>query len=339
MLAPPLLANPPSMRRPNLTRRHLYRAAGSLGALLLALHASPSVAAQGDTNPGADTPSLRRELAGHNFIPSKFTLDPFVSTYAGSETGFGYGWAAGRTFDINGHPISTSNYEVGAFAQLLDFQYGFVDWWAVRLSVRIVAYSGINSSGLAGIGTNLETNPTLGTTMSFKVGQRLRLGGSLDFGFGPAVFFNIVQAVVDSIRNGDLTTPVNRLSQFTLKPAFVGAWAIEKSLGMTFSLSYQYTHASSENAAIQANLLAASATFDFDMNVVPIGLIGGFTTQFSVAQSKFLSFRYNFGIFYTAVKPLNVGFEIVYNRAPVIGNTEIFLSSLIGLLVIQYNFN
>jgi hypothetical protein len=322
-----------------------HRAVGFLGslALPLVLLSSPSVAAEDDTHSAATGPPLRRELDGHNFIASRFAQDPFVSTYVGSETGFGYGKAPGRNFDLNGNAISTADYEVGAFAQYLDYQYGFTDWWAVRFSVRIFTYMGINGPGVAGIGSSLAVNPTLGTTVSFKVGEKLRLGGALDLEFGPSVFFNLIQAVRDSIREGEVTTPVNSFTEFRLKPAFVGAWAIDRALGLTFSLAYEYSAHSSTSAVTQTvNLLTANAMLDFDMkelNWVPIGLIAGFTTQFGVANAKFLSFRYNFGIFYTAVKPLNVGFEIVYNRAPVVANTQIFLSSLIGLLVIQYNFN
>jgi hypothetical protein len=321
------------------------RATGFLGglALPLLLLSSPSSAAEGDTPAAVPATELRRELAGHNFIASRFILDPFVSTHVGAETGFGYGSAPGHTFDINGNPVTTANYQVGAFAQYLDYQYGFTDWWAVRASVRILVYSGINGSGLAGIGSTLAVNPTLGTTVSFKVGENLRLGGTLELALGPSVFFNLVEAVTDSIHNGEVTAPVNSFSQFSLRPAFVGAWAIHRALGLTFSLGYQYTSASSTTALTQdVNLLEGDAMLDFDMkelNWVPIGLVAGFTTQFGAAKAKFLSFRYNFGIFYTAVKPLNVGFEIVYNRAPIVANTRVFLSSVIGCLVLEYNFN
>jgi hypothetical protein len=310
-----------------------------LAVCLLPVAAS---AAESELLPPAPVPELRRELAGHNFIPSKYSLDPFVSTYAAAETGFGYGSAPGRTFDINGKPIGTADYKAGAFAQYVEFQYGFVDWWAVRAQVKILVYTGLNASGLAGIGTNVVANPSFGTTVSFKVGDRVRLGGSLDVSFGPAVFFNIVQAVKESIANGDITTPVNSYGQFTLSPAFVGSWAISKPLGVTFSATYQYTHASDDTVTTTASLLSGNILFDFDMgelNWVPIGLIGGFSTSFAVSDTKFLSFRYQFGIFYTGVRPLNVGFEVVYNRAPVVGNSSVFLSSLVGLLVLQYNFN
>jgi hypothetical protein len=235
-----------------------------------------------------------------------------------------------------------STYEVSAFAQYLAYQYGFLDCWAMRLSLRAVVYTGTNATGFAGVGATLAVNPSLGTTVSFKVSDRLRLGGRLELGFGPAVFLNLVESVVDSIENGQITAPVNSFSQFTVNPIFVGAWAIHPSLGMTFSLGYQHTHASNDNYSTGRDLVQGNVTLDFDMNALkwaPIGLLAGFGTQLSLTEPKFLSFRYNLGIFYTAVRPLNVGLEIVFNRAPVIGNTQIFLSSLIGLLEIQYNFN
>jgi hypothetical protein len=322
--------------------------AGRLAALLFGLCALPlSALAQSEPPPTADAPELRRELAGHNFIPSKFTLDPFVSTYVSSETGFGYGSAPGRTYDLCGNvvcpgPGAFASFKVGAFAQLLDYQYGFVDWWAVRVGTKVLVYSGVNDSGVVGVGTNANATFSAGTTMSFKVGDRLRLGGSFDFSIGPAVFFNIVQGVVDSIQEGQIVSPVNSFTQYKLNPAFVGAWAISRPLGVTFSLGYTFTHGSDSVIGASANLLATNVLFDFDMNElgwVPIGLLGGFATSFAVSNTKFLEFRYQFGVMYTAVKPLNVGLELLYDRAPVVGNTNIFLSSLIGLIVIQYNFN
>jgi len=294
-----------------------------------------------DTGASPDAPTLRRELAGHNFIPSKFSLDPFVSTYVSTETGFGYGTAPGHTYDINGNPIGFADYQVGAFAQLLNYQYGFIDWLAVRVSAKIIVYSGVNGSGAAGVGTNAVANAGLGTTVSFKVGDRVRLGGSLDVTFGPSVFFNVVQAVKDSIQNGDITSPINSSSSFTINPAFVGAVAISKVIGVTFSLGYQHTTASSDTYSAAANLIAGNGVFDFDFSSlgVPIGFLAGFQTEFSADSTSFLQFRYQTGIFYTGVKAVNVGLEIVYLRAPVVGATDVFLSSVQGLIVLQYNFN
>jgi len=325
--------------RGNRNRRRAARAV----AALLALGLSSSARADGDAPPSsADAVPLRRELAGHLFIPSRFAVDPFVSTYVGSETGVGIGTAAGHTFDLNGNPVSTADYQVGAFAQYLDFQYGFLDWWAVRASVRIFVYTGMNTSGLVGVGTSIQANPTLGTTISFKIGQNLRLGGTVDVAFGPAVFFNIVEAVKDSISSGQITAPLNSFSQFTVKPAVVGAWAISEAFGLTYSLAYQYTGASASYSSIHSNLLAANILVDFDMYSLkwaPIGLFAGFTTNFSVADTKFLQYQYQFGIFYTGVRPLDVGLEILYNRAPIVANTNVFLSSVSALITIQYNFN
>jgi hypothetical protein len=311
-----------------------------LGCLVpFAAGADPADSA--DASPAADAPTLRRELAGHNFIPSKFSLDPFVSTYVSSETGFGYGTAPGHTFDINGNPTGLADYQAGAFAQVLNYQYGFFDWLAVRADAKIIVYSGLNGSGAASIGTNAVANVGLGTTVSFQVGDRVRLGGSLDVGFGPSVFFNVVQAVKDSIQNGEIIGPINSTSSFTFNPAFVGAVTISKVVGFTFSAGYSHTTATSDNASASANLIVGNGIFDFDFASlgVPIGLLAGFQTEFSADSTAFLQFRYQTGIFYTAVKPLNVGMEIVYLRAPVVGATDIFLSSVQALIVLQYNFN
>jgi hypothetical protein len=316
---------------------------GTVAAALVGL-AVPGVA-RADAEavaPGTGAEPLRRELAGHLFLPSRFSPDPFVSTYVASETGVGEGTSKGHTFDINGNPVATAEYDVAAFAQYLDFQYGFLDWWAVRASVRVVVYSGTNNAGIVAVGASIQANPSLGTTVSFKIGDRLRLGGSLDVAFGPAVFFNILEAVKASQGSNEITAPVNSFSQFTLKPAVVGAWAISEAFGLTYSLNYQYTHASATYAAIHANLLELSALVDFDMYSLrwaPIGLYAGFLTNFSVTDTKFLRYQYQFGIFYTGVRPLEVGLEILYLRSPIIGNTDIFVSSVSALIAIQYNFN
>ena len=210
------------------------------------------------------------------------------------------------------------------------------------MGAEVVVYSGTNSSGIVGVGTNANATFSAGTTMSFKVGENLRLGGSLDFKMGPAIFLNIVQGVLDSIKSGEIVAPVNSFTQVTLNPAFVGAWSISRLVGLTFNLSYQYTHGSSEELGSTANLMGTNILFDFDLNsvnVAPIGFTAGFATNFSVDSTKFLEFRYQAGIMYTGVRALDTGVEVVYNRAPVVGNTNIFLSSVIALIVVQYNFN
>ena len=325
--------------RGNRNREGTAAAAVTLLALALC---SPARADEDAASSSTETVSLRRELAGHLFMPSRYSLDPFVSTYVASETGVGTGTAKGHTYDINGNPVSVSDYSAAAFAQYLDYQYGFLDWWAVRASVRVLVYTGTNTSGIVGIGTSIQANPTLATTVSFKIGDRLRLGGTVELSFGPAVFFNIVEAVKNSISSGEITTPVNSFSQLTLKPAVVGAWAISEAFGLTYSFAYQYTNSSASYAAVHNNLLALNVLVDFDMyslKWVPIGLFAGFNTAFSVGDTKFLQYQYQFGIFYTGVRPLDVGLEILYLRSPIVGNTEIFLSSLSALITIQYNFN
>ncbi len=74
--------------------------------LLLLVGLVPFAAlADSEDNANRNAPELRRELDGHNFLPSGFIIDPFVSTYVSSETGFGYGTASGHTFDITGNPV------------------------------------------------------------------------------------------------------------------------------------------------------------------------------------------------------------------------------------------
>lgn len=321
-------------------RKRCMRLSVVLGAVLC----MPSLVAEAQAVDAGtpDAPELRRELDGHIFIPSRYSPDPFVQTSIASETGFGYGWAKGKTYDINGNPVATADYQVGAFAQFLEYQYGFIPWWAVRVGATIVAYSGVNSVAAAGIGTSAVTSVNLGTTFSWKVGDNLRFGGSVDVTFGPAVILNVVQAVVDSIKNGEITSPVNSYSKLLIQPQFVGAWAIAKPFGLTFSLGYVLAHASSADVTLKSNLISATTLFDFDMSRldwVPIGLIAGLQTQFSVSDTQFLQWRYQFGIFYTGVKQLNVGVEFLYQRAPIVGAGQVFLSSLQMLIDLQYNFN
>jgi len=316
-------------------------------ALLPLLGLWPAMGWADSDNPkAAEPPELRRQLDGHVFIFTENQLDPFVSTYVLSQTGFGYGTAAGYTYDVAGKPVTLANYQVGGFAQQLAFQYGFLDWWAVRINTVLTVYSGINGSGAAAVGTNALATVGLGTTLSWKVGDSLRLGGSLDFQFGPSVFFNILKAVQDSIESGDISTPVISAGSYSLVPAFVGAWAIEPWVGFTFAVSYKYSNATTSNSVNgvtnSVSLLNLGGVFDFDLDPacrVPIGFLAGLQTTFSANKTRFTQFRWQGGIFYTGVKPLTVGLEIDYNRAPVVGATQTFLSSLLGLIVLQYNFN
>jgi hypothetical protein len=210
------------------------------------------------------------------------------------------------------------------------------------VGANVIAYTGINSVGIAGVGTSAAPTVSLGTTLSWKVGDNLRFGGSVDVTWGPAFLLNVVQSVVDSIHAGEIVSPVDSYKKFNFNPAFVGAWAISRPFGLTFSLGYIYASGGTSSSSLASNLLQLTTLLDFDLSrldLVPIGFIGGFQSQFAVADTKFLQWRYQFGIFYTGVKQFNVGVEFLYQRAPIVGGTTVFLSSLQMLIDLQYNFN
>jgi len=133
---------------------------------------------------------VRRQLGEHVFIPRIEVFDPFTTSDLASTTGFAYGTAGGPTFNLQGQPVNLADYQIVAYSQSFTGQWGIADWWALRVLVNGLLYTGANGSALAGIGVNGVVRGGAGTTFSWHVAPTFRLGLLVDVAFGPSIGIN-----------------------------------------------------------------------------------------------------------------------------------------------------
>ena len=283
----------------------------------------------------------RRKLGEHVFIPREAVNDPFTTSFVGSETSLGYGTAHGPSFDLNGNTINLSDYKLAAYSQVFTGQWGISDWWALRLKVNGLVYSGVNGSAAAGVGLNGVARYGAGTTFSFRPAPTVRLGFLFDASFGPSIGLNILQAIIRSLQAGSVVTPVQSTSNTTLSPALSVAWAIARGLGLLGNVGYTHSSISADAANVGADVLGFSAGLDLDLRElgsIPMGFALSYAAGYSVGDTRFRNYRLAGGIFYTGRTELTLGLEFGFNRAP-LGAHDVFVSSLLGLIVLRYNFD
>ena len=256
-----------------------------------------------------------RELDGHVFIPSQLVPHPFTSSYVEGVAGYGYANASAPAYNLQGNQTGTRTYDVGEMEQRFDLQVLLLPFWALRAGIGAQIYTGATGESLLGVGTNFATAGSFGTTLSFPLGDRARIGGVLDFEIGPSYNLNIVTALVGSAqaREANLSNLVSTTTTSTIIPGFVGALAIHKSLGAAIALRYSHAIPSTEGFTEPDDDLLFGATLDFDLKAIspaPIGFVGAYQLSVPIGGlQNFTSNALNLGIYYTGRVNLVVGPE------------------------------
>ena len=112
-----------------------------------------------------------------------------------SSSGFATGSATGPTFDLDGKPVNVEDYKMVFYTQVFTGQWGIADFWAIRLSLLGSIYSGTNTPAVVGVGVNGLVRGSVGTTFSFRIADRLRLGALVDVVWGPSVAISILDTI------------------------------------------------------------------------------------------------------------------------------------------------
>ena len=287
-----------------------------------------------------DAPA-RRRLGPHLFIPRESVSDPFTTSYVSSSTGVGYGYATGPTFDVNGSTVNLADYKIISYSQLFTGQWGIAEFWAIRLQVVGALYSGANASAAAGIGVNGVARGSAGTTFSFQIADKLRLGALIDVGFGPSVGIDVLEAIRESVAEGSVQTPVTSTSSTTVTPQVSLAWAIARGFGALFNVSYVHATVEANTTGADVNAFYLEAAFDMDLRElgsIPLGIAANVSSGYSTDRSRFRRYVYGLGFFYTGRKGLTLGLDLSYRRAP-LGTKDIFTTSVAGIISLRYSFD
>ena len=284
---------------------------------------------------------VRRQLGEHVFIPRIEVFNPFTTSDLASTTGFAYGTAGGPTFNLQGQPVNLADYQIVAYSQSFTGQWGIADWWALRVLVNGLLYTGANGSALAGIGVNGVVRGGAGTTFSWHVAPTFRLGLLVDVAFGPSIGINILNSIRQSLANNSVQTPVQSTSSTVITPTLSAAWSFARGWGLLLNGTYSHSTVTANEDSVGVDQLQIQGAIDVDLKElgsIPLGIGLNASAAYSVGDQEFRRYVYGVGLFYTGRKELTLGLELTLRRAP-LGTHDVFVKSYYALISLRYNFN
>jgi len=210
----------------------------------LARAEAPPSAPEEPAAPSPNTPSKanRRSIAGHEFLPSALVNAPLaVSSFAMDER-LSYGSATGAQYDLAGNPTGeTHTYSFGGIVTGVRFQTAIGESFAVRGGLLVSLFSGTDTLSALVVGTTVQPGVTLGAEWSRPLGERWRIGVSLDYDNSPQLNLLIMAAIRAAIDNGGLVDGEGAFQQnnvVTWTPAFSAAWVPHRALGLVGRIGY-----------------------------------------------------------------------------------------------------
>jgi hypothetical protein len=257
-----------------------------------------------------------RMLDDHLFIPSALVRDPFTATYFQSTIGFGYATATGPAFEVAGNVIGGGDYKFATTLQGFEIQLKLYDWWAIRIASQGVLFTAIDSTSAINAGVSARIQPAGGTTVSFPLCPRVRLGGTFDFGYAPDINANIITGVVNSVMARNISLR-HLLTDTRLTVYQVGASAaaeLHRAVGVVATAAYLHIGSDTDGVTDSVDTVSAGVAFDFDLRPLtpmPIGFVVAYKlNEATTRDSGQASQSIEGGIFYTGVGHLALGFDL-----------------------------
>ena len=278
-----------------------------------------------------------RVLNGHLFLPSEVVGDPFITTYLGEGTAFGYATISANQVDNQGNVVGKTQFRLGSLGQGFNFQLGIQDSWAIRLAASGMVLSGINAESALTFGATIGYSLSTGATYSFLLGG-VRLAGALDLEYSPHYTVSPLVALVNALVNNTIDTSTLFTSQDTirLRPALLAAMGLGPALGLRAVVDYVHESVSGTQASSNGAIgLGAALDFDFHaLTPVPLGLLAGY--KLSMPTAGVVGHQLSFGLFYTGRSNLGLGLETVMQLPAAPAGTSDFLILLVGINLRYY---
>jgi hypothetical protein len=323
-------------------------------ASLLLLLGTSSISAAGEPNTTAeagdhraDEKHWRRELNGHFFVPSLTVPDPFVPTLFSLSTGAGHAWVDGPSFDPRGNPVGGESYRAAALAESMTFQAAILSWWALRLASGGGLYGGVNARSALVLGAIIPLDVTPGTTVSWKIGRFVRLGGTFDFQYQYRTVIDPLAAVRTSLASSQVDTSQvhQRVNSYSVIPGATVAAALHPAVGLVGSVQYLWNGRDdgTSTQSVSYIVIGVSAQLDLKPLVsrVPLGVLGAYRAQIPFESSERLIQSVEGALFYTGRKDLALGLDLQgqwFDLRP--GSPfPLSASALIAALTVRYYWN
>jgi hypothetical protein len=253
---------------------------------------------------------LDRRLKGHDFLPSDFVTDPFVTTHFDSSTGFG--WVRAKASG----PGGSLQADLAEIVQRIELQAGVV-------RVRGVPWLGLRfiAAGHAATGLDANAFQILPTTLGYEFGGGLavrlwgndwvQLGIKTDVTWAKDWALTPLRAIENSVNAGTITLDglLTATSELRFLPSFQVAFSPHRVFGLWTSLQYGFAHpAAGDDSHLLRFGLAAGLDFD-RVSPVPLGLLFTYTLDQTLPDDGRIHYVGG-GLFYTGRRDLALGLEV-----------------------------
>jgi hypothetical protein len=295
----------------------------------------------------ADEKHWRRELNGHFFMPSLTVADPFVPTFFSLSTGAGHAWVDGPSFDALGNPVGNESYRAAALAEGMTFQAAILSWWALRLGTAGGLYGGANARSALVLGATTFLDIIPGTTVSWKIGRFIRLGGTFDFRYQYSTVIDPLAAVRTSLASSQVdTTQVHqRVSNYWVLPGATVAAALHPAIGLLASVQYLWNGRDDGTSTQSVSYIAIGVSAQLDLKPlvsrVPVGVLGAYRAQIPFESKERLIQTVEGAVFYTGHKDLALGLNLQGQWFDLRPGSVVPLSTaaLIAAVTVRYYWN
>jgi hypothetical protein len=278
-----------------------------------------------EANAPAAAPKTRRQLDGHLFLPSQIIQDPFNSGFLQLDMGVGYAWATAPQYGALGDASGSRTYKIAQLQERVRAQIGILPCWSIRATGTLAVMSGLNAIGLLALGAVVSPQADIGTTVSFPLGDRVRLGGTFDFLIGPAYNANPLGTIVQSVREGQIDAGNLIITKTTTAytPGVSFAWGIARPLGLVAAGQYTHNIPSIEGITQLQDSVSLGAALDLDLNqtgaAIPVGVVGAYRLVSPLGgPQNFASQTAELEVLYTGHGDLVVGPEATFSSFTIV---------------------
>jgi hypothetical protein len=312
------------------------------GAAALALPDRSALAEQAEVARPAEPMrgGARRELAGHSFIGTQLTRDPFCTTYFDNRTGAGVAEGQGPRYNLAGEQVGERDYSLAALAESVEFQLGILPWLAFRVGGNGTVYSGTSAASVLGIGASAGYEGQLGVTAARPIGERLRVGAYFDYIHSRRFVFDVLGGVGQSLRDRAVaeSTFLQESKGPLLAPGVTAALGLHPALGLVGSVQYRYDTESDALIGTDRNTLSEAIAADLDFGKLiglPLGILAAYrATQPLGGDDTTWAHALDLGFFYTGRRDLDLGLQAGGRRFP--GKRDRTFDAAIGVFVMRY---
>jgi hypothetical protein len=256
----------------------------------------------------------QRELNHHLFIPSLIVSDPFLATEFSLQTSAGLAWVDGPSFDVRGNPAGSDTYLAASLFEAASFQLNLLHWWALRIGgTGGLAGGGFRNKSALVLGATVPLDVVAGTTVSWRIGKFVRLGGTFDFDYEHARTIEPLAAVQSSlaINQADSSQALQRVNSYTVIPGVAAAFAPLAAVGIVASAQYGWIGKDDGTTTTGESNLIFGLSAQLDVRrLIPraaVGFVASYRARIPLSSSEEVAHDLEGGVYYTGRNDLVLG--------------------------------